>query len=111
MLTCFTASIASSIAPTPIAMAGISWFLFYLGMELTIPVFVSCLTSYCLLSGSGILQSLQAKKKMMDDRLDENQESKIEEVTVTARAQSSSKLSNISQVHVYEDIYKEDEEI
>lgn len=90
MLSCFTSAIAASIAPMPIALAGISWFVFFLGVTETIPVFVACITSYCALSGCGILQTMVARRAERE----EEEEKKKHPAGAAAAPQYGGKLGD-----------------
>lgn len=66
---CFLASVPSGICPMPFTMLGISCLVFFLGLQQTVPVFISCIVAYTLFTGIGIFGALQSRgeKQNVDD--------------------------------------------
>lgn len=67
----FMVALPCGIVPLPFTFACLSVFIFYLGVYQTVPIFVACMVSYTLVSGSGLLKFLinrgdQAKKEEAD---------------------------------------------
>jgi H+/Cl- antiporter ClcA len=60
-LACFMAALPSSLAPMPYTFCSLFSLIFSLGPYQASTVFVSGLTAYTLVSGSGILQYMQKK--------------------------------------------------
>lgn len=65
-VTCFLAAVPASICPMPFTLVCLSCFLFFLGLQQTIPVFISCITAYLLFTGMGIMGALQARAQEQD---------------------------------------------
>jgi H+/Cl- antiporter ClcA len=69
-VTCFLAAVPSGICPMPFTLLGISCLVFFLGLQQTVPVFISCIVAYTLFTGIGIFGALQSrgeKKNEADD--------------------------------------------
>ena len=60
-MSCFLAAVPSGICPMPFTMLGIACFIFFLGLQQTVPIFISCITSYTLFTGLGIFGALAPK--------------------------------------------------
>lgn len=85
---CFMFALPCAIVPLPFTFTALCCFLFYFGLYETVPVFVSILTSYLLLCGSGIFQRLRAGKKEDGDDNSDGQkdgDSKAANNAATAR--------------------------
>jgi H+/Cl- antiporter ClcA len=62
-LACFLAAVPSALCPMPFTMLGISCYVFFLGLQQTVPVFISCIVAYSLLTGIGVLGAMQDRAK------------------------------------------------
>ena len=60
---CFLAALPGGIVPMPLTLASLSIFMFYFGMYQTGPIFIATMTSYTLVSGSGLFGALQKRAK------------------------------------------------
>ena len=60
-VSCFLAAVPSAICPIPYTMMGVSCFVFFLGLQQTVPVFISCVVAYMCLTGIGVLGALQER--------------------------------------------------
>jgi H+/Cl- antiporter ClcA len=58
---CFMAAVPSALCPIPFTMLGVSCYVFFLGLQQTIPVFISCIVAYICLTGIGVLGALQER--------------------------------------------------
>ena len=58
---CFLAAVPSGICPMPFTLLGISCLVFFLGLQQTVPVFISCIVAYTLFTGIGIFGALQKR--------------------------------------------------
>ena len=79
---CFLAAVPSGICPMPFTLLGISCLIFFLGLQQTVPVFISCIVAYTLFTGIGIFGAMtnrgekegeasdSATKKKMDEDLE-----------------------------------------
>lgn len=67
---CFLAAVPSALCPIPYTMMGVSCFVFFLGLQQTVPVFISCIVAYMCLTGIGVLGALQdrANKQQQGER-------------------------------------------
>jgi H+/Cl- antiporter ClcA len=61
MISCFLAAVPSGICPMPFTMLGIPTFIFFLGLQQTVPVFISCIVAYTMFTGIGIFGALAPK--------------------------------------------------
>lgn len=52
-LGCFIAGLPAAICPMPFTLAGLAIFLFYFGLYQTVPIFITAITSYTIVVGSG----------------------------------------------------------
>jgi H+/gluconate symporter-like permease len=76
---CFLSSLAGGICPMPMTLACLAIFCFFFGMYETSPIIVATMTSYTLVSGSGLFGALQARAK--DQEMKEQQQKEAEEQT------------------------------
>lgn len=60
-LACFIAAVPSALCPMPFTMLGISCYIFFLGLQQTVPVFISCIVAYLCLTGIGVLGAMQER--------------------------------------------------
>jgi len=60
-VSCFLAAVPSAVCPIPYTMMGVSCFVFFLGLQQTVPVFISCVVAYMCLTGIGVLGALQER--------------------------------------------------
>lgn len=56
---CFMAAMPSGICPMPFTLLGIASFMLFLGLQQTVPVFISCITAYLMFTGIGLMGVLQ----------------------------------------------------
>jgi H+/Cl- antiporter ClcA len=66
-LSCFITAIPSGLVPMPYTLTCLSCFTFSLNNYQAAPVFIATMTSYLIVSGSGILPKLQAKVQERQD--------------------------------------------
>lgn len=62
-LACFMAGLPGGICPMPFTLGLLAIFIYNLGLYQTAPVFISAVTSYTLVCGSGLLRFLQNRAK------------------------------------------------
>lgn len=67
-ISCFSAAVPGGVVPMPFTLLCLFAFIFYFGLEQTVPAFVAIITSYSLVCGSGLMKRLQAGKNAMDKR-------------------------------------------
>mmetsp|Transcript_8625 Transcript_8625/g.12872 ORF Transcript_8625/g.12872 Transcript_8625/m.12872 type:complete len:390 (-) Transcript_8625:250-1419(-) len=60
---CFLAAMPSGICPMPFTLLGIACFMFFLGLQQTVPVFIACVTAYLMFTGIGVMGILQDRAK------------------------------------------------
>ena len=60
---CFLAALPGGICPMPMTLASLSIFCFFFGMYQTGPILIATMTSYTLVSGSGLFGALQKRAK------------------------------------------------
>jgi H+/Cl- antiporter ClcA len=65
-ISCFLAGIPGGICPMPLTLSCLAIFLFYFGAYQSAPIFISALTSYTIVSGSGLLPTLQARQRRQE---------------------------------------------
>ena len=53
-VSCFMAAVPAGICPMPFSLLGIAVYCFYFGIYQTVPIFVSIITSYTVICGSGL---------------------------------------------------------
>jgi H+/Cl- antiporter ClcA len=110
-ISCFLAAVPSALCPIPFTMMGVSCYIFFLGLQQTIPVFISCIVAYMCLTGIGVLGALQerANKKQkqgsecsFDDekvllvgRPSEDEEKDVRD-TMTMYSKKGPKFSNVA---------------
>ena len=75
-LACFIAAVPGALCPMPFTMLGISCFIFFLGLQQTIPVFIASIVAYLCFTGIGVMGAMQEraqknKKSGSDDFGDE----------------------------------------
>ena len=58
-LACFIAAVPGALCPMPFTMLGISCFIFFLGLQQTIPVFIASVVAYLCFTGIGVLGAMQ----------------------------------------------------
>lgn len=68
-LSCYASSILTGIVPAPYTFVCLSSFLFSLNVYQTAPVFIATMTSYVIVSGSGIFSALQARALEQDEKI------------------------------------------
>lgn len=64
---CFLAAVPSGICPMPFTLLGISCLVFFLGLQQTVPVFISCIVAYTMFTGIGIFGALQKRGEAAED--------------------------------------------
>lgn len=57
----FIAALPASICPMPFTLACLSIFIFYFGLYQTAPIFIASITSYTLLTGSGLFNAMRRR--------------------------------------------------
>lgn len=57
----FMVSLACGVVPLPFTFSCLSIFLFYFGVEQTVPIFLSCFICYWIVSGTGLLKALVSR--------------------------------------------------
>ncbi len=62
-VSCFMTALPAAICPMPFTLFGIATSIFFIGLYQTVPVFVSGITSYLMLTGIGLLGAIQARAK------------------------------------------------
>mmetsp|Transcript_22329 Transcript_22329/g.32522 ORF Transcript_22329/g.32522 Transcript_22329/m.32522 type:complete len:546 (-) Transcript_22329:316-1953(-) len=68
-ITCFLAAMPSAICPMPFTLFGIATSIFFLGLQQTVPIFISCVTAYLMFTGIGVMGALQNRaNKAAKDR-------------------------------------------
>jgi H+/Cl- antiporter ClcA len=60
-IACFLAAVPSALCPMPFTMLGVSCYIFFLGLQQTIPVFISSIVAYLCLTGIGVLGAMQER--------------------------------------------------
>lgn len=60
-LACFFVGVPGGVCPMPFTLSLLAIFVFYFGTYQTAPVFVSALTSYTLVCGSGLFKMLRER--------------------------------------------------
>ena len=70
-ISCFLAAVPSALCPIPFTMLGVSCYIFFLGLQQTIPVFISCIVSYLCLTGIGVLGAMQERAKKNEQKSQE----------------------------------------
>jgi hypothetical protein len=60
---CFLSSLAGAICPMPMTLTCLSIFCFFFGLYQTAPILIATMTSYTLVSGSGLFGAMQARAK------------------------------------------------
>jgi H+/Cl- antiporter ClcA len=53
-VSCFMAAVPAGICPMPFTLLGIAVYCFYFGIYQTVPIFISIITSYTVICGSGL---------------------------------------------------------
>jgi H+/Cl- antiporter ClcA len=92
-IACFMAAVPSGICPMPFTLAGLAIYLLHLGLYQTVPIFISVITAYTVVCGTGIFTALQqrALKKAREAAA-------IGKDTQTARNMAEEKNFHISQL-------------
>jgi H+/Cl- antiporter ClcA len=62
-IACFMSSLPAAICPMPFTLFSIATSVFFFGLYQTVPVLVSCITSYLMLTGIGLLGALQERAR------------------------------------------------
>lgn len=57
-VSCFLAGVPSGICPMPFTLLGIACLVFFLGLQQTVPVFITCIVAYTLFTGIGIFGAM-----------------------------------------------------
>jgi H+/Cl- antiporter ClcA len=65
-LACFIAAVPSALCPMPFTLLGVSCYVFFLGLQQTLPVFISCIVAYLCLTGIGVLGAMQERAKKQE---------------------------------------------
>ena len=60
-IACFMAAVPSGICPMPFTLAGLAIYLLHLGLYQTVPIFISVITAYTVVCGTGIFTALQQR--------------------------------------------------
>lgn len=74
----FMAAIPCGLLPMPMTMVWLLINIFFLGVYQAVPVFISVLVSYLIISGSGLLESLQKQQKKQGEQDQSDIEKEIE---------------------------------
>jgi H+/Cl- antiporter ClcA len=77
-IACFLAAVPAAICPMPYTLLGISCFMFFLGLQQTVPVFISCVVAYLMFTGIGIMGALQSRAQAQDKKRKERLNKKKE---------------------------------
>jgi len=64
----FMVSIPSGIAPMPYTLTLLSTIIFFFGTYQTIPVFVSVITAYTIICGSGLMKMISLKQREKEEK-------------------------------------------
>ncbi len=62
-ISCFMISISCGIVPMPFTFTCLSAFVFYNGLYQIVPIFISAITSYLIVCGSGLFKKLSSRAK------------------------------------------------
>lgn len=65
-ISCFIAGVPGGICPMPFTLALLAILLFNFGAYQSVAIFISALTSYTIVSGSGLILALQARATRME---------------------------------------------
>jgi len=92
---CFMAALPASICPMPFTLSCLAVFVFYIGLYQTAPVFISAITSYTIVVGSGLFSEMQKRgrpelqenqsKEFSKDDLQQHEERKQEDEVARKR--------------------------
>jgi H+/Cl- antiporter ClcA len=66
-LGCFMFALPCGVVPLPFTFTCLACFIFFFGSYETVPIFISVLTSYLCLCGSGLLKKLGSPPKAQDE--------------------------------------------
>lgn len=75
-ISCFLVALPGAICPMPFTLLGIATYVFFLGLQQTVPVFISGITAYLIFTGLGILGALQSRAQQSSDDDKKEQEKK-----------------------------------
>jgi H+/Cl- antiporter ClcA len=75
---CFLSGLPSAIVPMPFTLSLLSIFVFYFGLYQTAPIFMSAITSYTIICGSGLFAALANRSREKQEALDKLRQSNME---------------------------------
>eukprot|EP01035_Chromulina_nebulosa_P028348 gene28348-37409_t len=70
----FMVALPSGIAPMPYTMTLLSVIIFFFGTYQTIPIFVSVITTYTIICGSGLLKAVTLRQRANQEKAQEQQQ-------------------------------------
>ena len=94
----FLVGLPSGIVPMPLTFVSLACFLLFFGYYQTVPVFVACVTSFSIVSSSGLMKGLvmqaqkreKAQKEAIDKKIRESAESKKSRESADSKSQTPS---------------------
>lgn len=97
-VSCFLVGLPSGIVPMPLTLVSLACFLFFFGFYQTVPVLVACITSFSIVSSSGLMKGLvmqaqkreRAEKEAIDKKIRESAESKKSWESAESKSQTPS---------------------
>lgn len=76
----FLVGLPSGIVPMPLTFVSLACFLFFFGYYQTVPVFVACVTSFSIVSSSGLMKGLvmqaQKRERAQKEAIDKDKKSR-----------------------------------
>lgn len=91
---CFLSGLPSAIVPMPFTLSLLSIFVFYFGLYQTAPIFISAITSYTVICGSGVFAALANRSREREEAMNKLRQSNMEVAMKDKSNQESDKSSD-----------------